>query len=257
MTALAAALAGLPAVGLPEVLSRAELQLRLDRKYLVPAGLLAELIDGLAGGYAALEIDGSRDFRYSSTYFDAPDLLTYRQHLQGRRRRFKIRTRSYLDSGECMFEVKLAGGREATDKRRLPYEVARREELTVAAREFLWDTLLHAYRANPPERLGPAATTAYRRATLVRRSGAGRVTLDTGLVCRAPGGAAVPARDDLVLVESKSTAADAPADRLLRRLGVRPLPLSKYCLAVAVLYPQVTANPWHRPLRRLFAGSSR
>jgi len=247
------AAAGPPAIGLPDVLARSALQLRLDRKYLLPAKLVPAFVGGLAGDYAALEIDGLRVFRYSSTYFDTPDLLTYRQHRQDRRRRFKVRTRTYLDSGSCMFEVKMNGTREATDKRRMPYEAPRRAELTAAAEGFLAETLLSAYRMNAPEPLRPSATTGYRRVTLVQRSGTGRVTLDAGLVCARPG-TRVKARGDWVLVESKSAAADTPADRLLRRMRVRPVRISKYCLAVAVLYPGTPANPWRPVLRRCFGG---
>ncbi|MEU5990856.1 polyphosphate polymerase domain-containing protein [Spirillospora sp. NPDC047418] len=244
-------LAALPAVDLTEVLARSTLQLRLDRKYLVPSLLLPRLLEAMAGTYAALEIDGLRTFRYTSTYFDTPDLLTYRQHLQDRRRRFKIRTRTYLDSGECTFEVKLSGTRDSTDKRRMPYDPANRTELTPSAHDFLWQTLLSAYRMNPPSPLTPTATTSYNRTTLVQRQGTGRVTLDTALVCTAQA-TSIEADQAWVLLESKSETPDAPADRLLRHLGQRPTKLSKYCLAIAALYPGTTSNPWHRPLRRYF-----
>ena len=56
-----------------------------------------------------LQIDRRRSFDYESVYFDTPDLSTYRAHVQRRRLRFKARTRTYTDSGLCMFEVKLTG----------------------------------------------------------------------------------------------------------------------------------------------------
>ncbi|MEU8347666.1 polyphosphate polymerase domain-containing protein [Actinomadura meyerae] len=244
-------LTAFPGVGLAEVLANSALQLRVDRKYIVPTRLIPALLTQLTSTHAALEIDGLRTFRYTSTYFDTPGLLTYRHHLQDRRRRYKIRTRTYLDTNESMFEVKLSGTGDTTDKRRLPHDPAYREELTPSAYDFLWETFLSAYRTNPPSLLLPSATTTYDRTTLVQRQGTGRVTLDTGLVCthhttrRA-------ARNDWVLLESKSSTADTPVDRILRRMGLRPASLSKYCLAVAVLYPGTTANPWHRPLRRCF-----
>ncbi|REE96389.1 polyphosphate polymerase domain-containing protein [Thermomonospora umbrina] len=243
----------LPPIDLLDMLARAELQVRLDRKYLVPAALCAEIVPRLKGEYAALDIGGRRRFRYSSTYFDTPDLLTFRQHLQGRRQRFKIRTRSYLDSGECMFELKLAGTRDATDKRRMAYDITRRAMLNTDARSFLTDVLLSAYRMNAPEALGPSATTNYLRSTLVQLSGSGRVTFDAGLVC-AWDGKSVYADPGLVLVESKSAHADTPMDRVLRAFRLRPLSISKYCVAIAVLHPEVRANPWHAALRTYFGG---
>ena len=245
------ALAAFPAVDLDEVLARSPLQLRLDRKCLVPASLLPRLLEAMADAYAALEIDGLRTFRYTSTYFDTPELHTYRQHLQDRRRRFKIRTRTYLDSGECTFEVKLSGTREATDRRRMPYDPANRTELTPSATDFLWQTLLSAHRMNPPSPLTPTATTSYNRTTLVQRHGTGRVTLDTALVCTAEA-TSIEGNQAWALLESKSTNPDAPADRLLRHLGLRPAKFSKYCLAIAALYPGTRSNPWRRTLRHCF-----
>jgi hypothetical protein len=246
-----------PAVSLAEVLDRAELQTRVDRKYLLPADVFAAFRAGLAGSgqWAALEIDGRREFRYDSTYFDTPDLLTYRQHRQDRRRRFKIRTRSYLDSATSLFEVKLSGTRRGTVKERTPHPFERRGELTAPARAFLTAVLEDAYGEPPPAGLRPAATTRYLRRTLVARTGACRVTCDTGLVCTTAG-ARVAAVPEWVLVEVKSPGGDTPADRLLRALGARPERLSKYCLAAAVLTPGLACNPWNRPLRRWFGAAA-
>jgi hypothetical protein len=122
---VAGSVAGLPAASLAEVIERSALQARVDHKYLVPLERFAELAARLPDTYAVLEIDQLRGLAYESVYFDTPDLLTYRQHLQGRRHRYKVRTRAYLDSGVCMFEVKLKGRREQTIKARLPYPVAR------------------------------------------------------------------------------------------------------------------------------------
>jgi hypothetical protein len=36
--------------------------------------------------------------------------------------------------------------------------------------------------------------------------------------------------------------------------GVRPVKISKYCVAVAVLHPWMPANPWHPAMRAFFDG---
>lgn len=110
MTAVADA-AALRPLSLAEVNALASLTLRSCRKYVVPARLLPVLVGHLAHDFGVLCEEGRTAFRYSSTYFDTPDLVTFRQHRQQRRRRFKIRTRSYLDSGLTMLEVKLKGAR--------------------------------------------------------------------------------------------------------------------------------------------------
>jgi hypothetical protein len=248
---VAGSVAGLPAASLAEVSERAALQTRVDRKYLVPVDRFAELLARLPDSWAVLEIDGLRGFAYESVYFDTPDLLSYRQHLQGRRRRYKIRTRAYLDTSDCAFEVKLKGRRDQTVKARLPYQIANRARITPPARAFLADRLREAY-GRPAPRLGPVVTTAYRRTTLVDLECGTRLTCDVDLAFAGDGrGVAGPSRSMLVETKSPASGGDA-ADRALRALGLRPVPISKYCVAVALLHPELRANPWHRTLRRYF-----
>ncbi|MBF8191898.1 polyphosphate polymerase domain-containing protein [Nonomuraea sp. K274] len=242
---LAGVAAVAPAVGLEDV---PELMSRVDRKYLVSASTMAGLAAELGDRWAVLQIGKKRQFRYSSTYFDTPDLLTFRQHRQERRRRFKLRTRTYLDGGGRWLELKLNGARGNTDKRRIPYDGASSRWLTKEAIAFVGDTLLSELRLIMPETLGPVLSTDYKRVTLIDRSGAARLTCDTGLVCH-DGRHSAPARRDLVLLESKSVDGKATVDKVLRGLGVRPVSVSKYCIAVAALR-DLPANRWHPVLRR-------
>ena len=152
--AVAAAAATIDPIGLDELLGLAELQTRVDRKYFVPAALFRQLIAELSEELRVLEIGGRRTFGYESVYFDTPQLTTYRAHLQRRRQRFKARTRTYTDSGLCMFEVKLTGARGETVKQRVPHPVEDSAELTDGARAHL-RTALGA--GLPP---GPAARDA-------------------------------------------------------------------------------------------------
>jgi hypothetical protein len=95
------------------------------------------LLIGLTDRLAALEIDGARSFGYESVYFDTADLAGYRGAAHGRRRRFKVRTRTYLDSETTVLEVKTQGGRGETVKQRTAYPFAERNRLTVGGRAFV------------------------------------------------------------------------------------------------------------------------
>ena len=95
-------------------------------------------------------------------------------------------------------------------------------------------------------------TTAYQRTTLVDLHHGIRLTCDVDLVCRG-GGSLVTGLSRHVLVETKSPGPHSGADTALRGIGLRPVQMSKYCIAVALLHPGVRANPWHRTLRRYFA----
>ncbi|MEW6153107.1 MAG: polyphosphate polymerase domain-containing protein [Actinomycetota bacterium] len=242
-----AATAALGPVTLDQVLAGAPLLDRTDRKYVLCAGEVAELVAALPSGVAALEIDGRRSFSYESVYFDTPDLASYRGAAHGRRRRFKVRARTYLDSGSCVLEVKLAGGRGETVKHRTPHPAAEKDRLGPAALAFLSE---HAVGAGLAAALGPTLVTTYQRATLVDLDAGYRLTIDSGLTCRSPGGESVAA-PGAVVVETKSALGRSPADRVLWAMGRRPVAISKYATGLAALFPSLPANRWARTVHVL------
>ena len=118
---------------LAELNSAAGLLTRVDRKYLVPLERAQELVGGLISEAQVLDIDGRRRFSYASTYFDTPGLEAFMLTARKRRRRFKVRTRTYLDSGLCFLEVKTRGARGTTVKRRMGYHPDDASRLTGSA----------------------------------------------------------------------------------------------------------------------------
>ena len=88
-------------ISLEELNAAASLLTRIDRKYLVTQDVAHQLVSTLAtqeGAPTVLSIGGRTSFSYASTYFDTPELDSYMQAATKRRRRFKVRTRSYVDS---------------------------------------------------------------------------------------------------------------------------------------------------------------
>jgi hypothetical protein len=252
--ALAGLVSTMPAVGLEDVLATAALQTRMDRKYVVPLDLFETVLDQLGDRLTALQIGQRRVFHYESVYFDTPDLTAYRQHAHGRRRRVKVRTRAYLDSGECLLEFKSVGPRGQTVKERYPYPLACRHELDEGAHALAHDRVGPIIRTAD---LGHVLTTTYHRATVVDPALGTRITCDVGLGFQDSAGRCWGPLEGVVVLESKTTGPDSPVDRVLRRLGRRPLSLSKYCVGMAVLDPGLPANRWNRELRAHFDWSPR
>lgn len=251
--AVARGLAGAAPVTLDELDATAALQTRVDRKYVLTPDEVAALLATLAaGGPRVLEIDGDRSFTYASTYYDTADLLTFRLAARRRRRRFKVRTRTYVDTGNTTFlEVKTRAARGVTVKERRPWELA--TPLAGEGLEFVDDRLAAARLAAPPStQLAPVLRSAYRRTTVLVPDA--RVTLDTGLRWQLADAGDVPdhARadvGDLVVVETKAGTAPSSADRALWRAGHRPDRISKYATGLATLRPDLPDHPWRR-LRR-------
>lgn len=236
-------------ISLEAVLARADLQTRVDRKYLLPLQVCLRVLEEVGADLSVLEVGHRRVFRYESVYFDTPDLAAYHQHAHGRRRRVKVRTRTYLDSGECMLEFKTVGGRGATVKERHPYPVSARHTLDDQARALAHDRVGRTIRTSE---LTQVLTTTYQRATLVDLVRGNRVTCDVNLGFESSTGGHFGPLDGVVVLESKTAGADSPVDRALRAIHSRPVSLSKYCAGMAVLDPQLPANRWNRELRTHF-----
>jgi hypothetical protein len=246
VSAIASSILDLPTVALSELDAVAALQTRTDRKYIVAPETIEELISHLPGGLRALTIDDRRVFSYESVYFDTPALRCYYDAARRRPRRFKVRTRTYLDSGRCTIELKHRDARGRTVKERRDHEIEARREIAPAI-EFL--TSFPALRAIADE-LVPTLTTSYRRSTLLVGDDEGRATIDGDVTAVDERGRRVDLSRH-VLIETKANGRPTQLDRVLWQLHVRPIRISKYCTSLAALHTDLPAHPWHRTLARL------
>lgn len=244
-------------IPLDALVAEASLLTRVDRKYTVPRAMLGAILPSLPDGMQVLEIDGQRSFSYESVYFDTPDLLSFRMAAQPRRRRFKLRTRAYRDTGTAYLEMKTGGARSTTVKERIPYDPAHTRRLT--AEGLAYAALALDGIGVPGTRaaeLGPVLTTRYRRATLLQPDGVGRATIDVELEWEQDPGCRM-ALPELAIVETKSGTRASDLDRTLWRWGFRPARVSKYATGLAAMNPELPRNRWSRVLRDAFEPESR
>lgn len=239
-------------IGLDELNEAAALQTRVDRKYALDSEEASRVLADLDPATRVLELDGQQQLAYESVYFDTPDLLSYRLAATGRRRRFKLRTRAYLDTETAFLEVKTRGGRSTTVKERIEYAIDDRRVLTAHGREYTDDALGELGIPNPDRlHLVPTIVTRYDRMTLLLPDGDGRATVDTGLAWLTPHGGHLE-RPRMTIIETKSGQAASALDRLLWAHGHRPDAISKFATGLAALTPDLPANKWTRVLRRHF-----
>lgn len=252
MTSVDRVLADLPSISLEELLEVAALLNRTDRKYVVNAAQLVDLLKAMTGDVRVLEVDGLRVFGYESMYFDTAERHSYRAAAHRRRRRFKVRTRSYLDTAQSYLEVKVRDARRRTVKLRVAYPFAERMRLNADAHAFVTQTFLeHEIPADTVAALVPTLLTKFRRSTLFIPSAGCRVTVDTDLSVAHPDGQVLVV-PDLIVLETKSDAQDRRVDRVLWRMGVRPQSVSKFAIGSALLDPELPDNKWSRTIARHF-----
>ena len=209
---------------------------RVDTKYLMTVDQLDSVLAALVEYYRILDIDGVRLNHYRTLYYDTPDFLLYLHHHAGRRQRFKVRSRQYVDTELSFLEVKCRSGRNRTIKHRVQTPDVM-TDFTPSANDFV-----HACAPFDPERLEPKLWNDFCRITLVSKHRRERVTLDQHLQFRRDGLAT--ALPGLVVAEVKQDGVDHDSKfvRQMRVSGIRPISFSKYCIWVSLLYQNVKHN---------------
>ena len=231
-------------ISLEETNRRASLLRRVDTKYVIRPDQLDWVLAHWKNSHQILEIDGNRIFHYHSVYYDTPALDLYHAHHSGAASRVKFRTREYTDSQQAYYEIKNRANTGVTDKQRI----------RVRALDQLPPLLTEASKQYPRrlggQSIGEVLQVDYDRITLVSREGGERITVDLNLSYRAAG--KVEHYPDRVIIEIKHARGVRTRERdLFRSLGIRPGSISKYCLGILSLYPNVKKNRFKLPLRIL------
>ena len=215
---------------------------RRDRKYILTDEAADDFAASLPLTTMVLTIDDMREFGYESMYFDTGDLMCFHMAARGRRRRFKIRTRHYLATDQTWLEVKTKGPRGLTVKDRTQFD---------GCLDLTWVQTILAIRGIvqvPVDQLVPTAEVSYTRSTLLLPD-LTRITIDKDLHWHSyETTRSLPGQ---VIVETKTPGHANLADRWLWGHGIRPTRISKYATGMAMLFPELASNRWHRTLARL------
>lgn len=231
-------------VGIQEM-EHASLQSRREAKYLLTTEQASDLMSHLSESYRILEINGTRIQRYSTTYYDSPDLNLYLDHHNGRKPRYKVRTRSYIGSDLTYLEVKEKKNTGRTIKHRLKTEnlITR---LGADLKDFFSSCLPYDYTGYKP-----VLINEYQRITLVSTHYPERITLDLNLKYHQ--GSSDIILPDIVIVELKQGGEHtcSAAFELLNSMRIRKKGFSKYCIGISLLYGNLIKNNNFRTTLRI------
>jgi hypothetical protein len=250
LTDIVTRLSSFTAIGLDALNAKAAMLERLDNKYIITDEQVGTAIDALSQAFDILEIDARRVFTYVTRYFDDTDLRTYHDHQQGRRKRFKVRVRTYVDAGFSYLEVKLKDKRGATIKKRLRMSDPD-GDLDETSAMFVEQCYSDLYGESFGRPLTPVLGMEYQRIALIAKEGGERLTIDTQIGFRAADRSCdVPPQR--AIVETKSARGNGVADRIFRELHLHPTrACSKYCVGMASLGLVDRRNRFLPALRRL------
>lgn len=220
---------------------------RVDTKYVTVVGILPLILSSVRDGYMALETAGERMFSYDSMYFDTEDCEMYLHHQCGRLVRRKVRTRTYVATGDTFLEVKRKDNHARTRKKRMqiPQACFLDPFAMQGSPEFVLSK--SGYEA---DRLSPSLRTTFRRITLVSAQMDERLTIDIDLNFSNPRTGQTASAGDVMIIELKRDGrTDSRMAGTLASLGIRPMGMSKYCIGSAMTNPSLRQNRLKRKIR--------
>lgn len=214
---------------------------RSDLKFNLSIRHLPELLASISDHYRSLEVKGTRMSRYETLYYDTPGFDLYKTHHKGKPTRFKIRARKYVESDLNFFEVKHKNNKGRTIKTRVKKK-ADGGEISGSALELLNDKT-----GMDSSNLEPKLFVNYTRITLVNRFEEERLTIDLDLEVKNEDSSYD--FEGLVIVEAKMSKIQVtPFVKLLKEKHIREGGISKYCMAVSKLIPDIKQNNFKEKL---------
>ena len=208
---------------------------RTDTKFVFEYSLLEKVMEEIKSHYYVLDIDGVRLNTYRSLYFDTEDFKFYFEHHNGKKNRNKVRYREYIDSGLCFLEVKKKNNKGKTIKERI--KVAKiPASLTEEGNRFVHQIM------GRDDALVPKHWNKFSRITLVNKYLKERLTIDIGITFGAE--ERHSHLENMVIAEVKQEKVNYASTfmRVIKKHGVRPFRISKYCIATASLFPKLKNN---------------
>ncbi|MCC7231353.1 MAG: polyphosphate polymerase domain-containing protein [Bacteroidia bacterium] len=213
-----------------------KLQNRVDTKFMFREALLPAILGEMQKNYFALELGTRRYNHYETLYFDTDQFKLYIGHHNGKLNRYKFRSRRYVESDLNFFEIKFKNNKGRTIKDRI-----KGPEL-VKAIEGKPEEFVRSISNVDPQSLQPKLWVNYMRMTFVNKTSQERLTIDTRLTFKNDKVEVL--YDGLVIAEVKrgSATEKSPFIGLMRKYSVQARSISKSCLGVISLNPQIKKN---------------
>ena len=171
----------------------------------------------------------------------------YMAHHNGRKTRQKVRTRTYLVSGETFLEIKRKNNHGRTKKKRIriPTEdfahFGTNAEAAAFLKEKSWFTA---------DQLEPRCTTEFDRITLVNREKTERITMDMNLRFHNMATGRDGNLADAVIIELKQDGRLPSSMReILAKHHVKPYRISKYTIGTVLTDPAAKDNRFKEKVR--------
>lgn len=227
-----------------EEMDKVKLMNRTDTKYWFHANHLYQLLEAVQENYFILTMNNKVALPYSTIYYDTNTNGMFTSHHNGKLNRYKIRRRSYVNSGISFLEVKFKNNKGRTIKKRIPTEFNNNFNETESI--FL--------QGNTPfsvDDLSPSLINNFLRITLVNKNFKERCTIDFNLGYKTANKQIE--LNYLVIVEIKADGSPSasPLARALRNQRIKNSGFSKYCIGRTVTDSTIKRNNFKHKIRMI------
>lgn len=218
-----------------EEMDKVKLMNRIDVKFIFNEHILGDVLNKIKEDYHILEVAGVRAANYKTLYFDTKKNKFYLHHHNGKRNRYKVRYREYIDSGNTFFEIKYKNSKGRVIKNRVAVDSIQNElgeeELKLLHKKVGKNTKVEARLEN-----------RFKRITLVAKEGIERVTLDFDLQYNY--NQQIEGFPDLSIAEVKLErySRNSKLMETLREFGIRPDRMSKYAIGMSIFSDEKANN---------------
>ncbi|MCZ4410196.1 polyphosphate polymerase domain-containing protein [Cryomorphaceae bacterium 1068] len=219
---------------------------RRDRKFPCHIDKIADIIEGLEDHYDMITPNDDSISAIGTLYFDTPDYDFFKAHHRGRANRLKVRFRKYPDTKTSFLEVKKKSIKGLTLKERVlsPFES---NDINEEMRVFLEENGIKS-----SAHLEAVLEVNYRRFSFISKDRIERFSIDFEVEFNNPHGKGN--FGNLAIVEVKQPSLETtPIIKKLRENRIREASLSKYCLSLSTLIPELKSNRFKPALRSLQA----
>ncbi len=211
-------------IGLGDI-GKANFMNRIDTKFPLRSEILfTKILPEISDEYYIVEIEGLRYMEYKTVYFDTPDNMFYTTHHNGKKDRYKVRKRMYVDTKTSFLEIKHKNNKGKTKKKRIEIQS---DLFQIFPDEY---DFLSKHIPCDPQTLKPTIENHFHRITLVRKDMGERCTIDCELGFRDSSGGHETDHFAMVELKHEAGAPKSPLQKVLAKYGVKQSGFSKYCI---------------------------
>lgn len=231
-----------------ENIGKANFMNRIDTKYPLRSDVLfRKVLPNIVDDYYIVEINKLRYMAYETVYFDTPDNRFFNMHQNGKKDRYKVRKRTYVDTGNTFLEIKHKNNKGKTKKKRI--------EITTSLNEIFPEEYEFVSQHLPdcdPMTLVPVIQNHFHRITLVRKDMTERCTIDCELGFQTLDHTDTET-EGFAMVELKHEAGapKSPFQKALARSGIKQAGFSKYCIGRVLALQNVKYNLFKERIRTI------